>query len=141
MKLRIMDGDKEMTIIQVQYVLTVARYLNISRAAQSLFISQPALSSQIGKLEGELGYPLFVREAQGVQLTEEGRIFCENAQPVADAWSRLKTLTGPDRRQPLSHVRIGLDVRAIANDALNLTAAFFRAGSGEQGDLQYGPAP
>ena len=43
-----------MNINQIQYALTVARYKNFSKAAESLFLSQPALSLQIKKLEQEL---------------------------------------------------------------------------------------
>ena len=69
-----MEG-KPMTIMQVLYVLEVARRGNVSKAAENLFISQPALSSQIRRLEEELGCSLFHREPQGVTLTAAGRAF------------------------------------------------------------------
>ena len=50
-----------MTIAQVLYVLEIADCRSISAAAERQFISQSALSQQIQRLEGELGYPLFVR--------------------------------------------------------------------------------
>lgn len=78
-----------MTIAQVQYVLEVARCLNISRAAERLYISQSALSQQILRLERELGYPLFKRNVHGLQLTESGEGFCKEAQHVAEAWENL----------------------------------------------------
>ena len=58
-----------MNINQIQYALTVARYKNFSKAAESLFLSQPALSLQIKKLEQELGFSLFSRKAQWVTIT------------------------------------------------------------------------
>ncbi len=53
---------------------TVATLGNISRAADALFISQPAISKSINKLEEGLGVTLFSRTSRGVSLTEEGEI-------------------------------------------------------------------
>lgn len=54
---------------------TVAKSSNISAASQKLFISQPAVSKSIKKLEMQLGMELFIRNSRGVRLTEEGKIF------------------------------------------------------------------
>lgn len=54
---------------------TVANCKNISKAAEILFISQPAISKSIKKLEDALGIPLFIRNSRGVRLTNEGSIF------------------------------------------------------------------
>lgn len=59
---------------QIEIFLTVARYQNISRAAQELYISQPAISNWISKMEGACGIPLFKRTNRGVKLTPEGEI-------------------------------------------------------------------
>lgn len=52
----------------------VASHKNISKAAKDLYISQPAISKSITKLEQELGVTLFLRNSRGVTLTEEGEI-------------------------------------------------------------------
>lgn len=52
---------------------TVANFGNISKAAESLYISQPAVTQSIHKLEAELGGTLFYRVPKGVVLTEEGK--------------------------------------------------------------------
>lgn len=57
---------------QINYFLTAAELLNFTDAAKSLYISQPALSKQIGVLEKELGFPLFHRDRHHVELTPEG---------------------------------------------------------------------
>ena len=72
-----------MTIAQVLYVLEIADCRSISAAAERQFISQSALSQQIQRLEGELGYPLFVRTPRGLTLTAAGETFCREARPAA----------------------------------------------------------
>src|SRR5262249_21297848 len=61
---------------------------HFTRAAERLFISQPALSKQIRVLERQLGAPLFDRRADGVRLTPAGEALLPHARPVLDAWGR-----------------------------------------------------
>ena len=63
----------EINMRQIEVFLCAAKHQNISRAAEELFISQPALSKTISKLEKEIGSPLFHRGNRGVTLTDEGR--------------------------------------------------------------------
>lgn len=77
----------------------VAKEGSISRAANILFISQPAITLQIKKLESELGVSLFTRTKHGVVLTEEGNILFEYIKVAMDnitngenALSNLKNL-------------------------------------------------
>lgn len=86
-----------MTIAQVLYVLEIADCRSISAAAERQFISQSALSQQIQRLEGELGYPLFVRTPRGLTLTAAGETFCREARPVAEQWQRLCSAVKPGR--------------------------------------------
>lgn len=53
---------------------TVAHAGNISKAAKELYISQPAISKSIQKLEDGIGCKLFLRSSRGVTLTEEGEL-------------------------------------------------------------------
>lgn len=87
---------------------TVAEKGNISRAAKSLFISQPAISKSIQKLEENLGVTLFKRTSRGVSLTPEGQLLYRH---TSEAFSALKT--GEEllaRRQALgiAQLRIGV---------------------------------
>ena len=69
----------------LQYFLAVAREQSISAAAQSLHLSQPALSIQIKALKEEFGKQLLIRGAKGsrkVVLTEEGRILRQRAEEI-----------------------------------------------------------
>ena len=58
---------------QLEYFLAVAAHLNVTRAAESLHMAQPALSRQISALEHRLEVALFSREGQRLQLTDAGK--------------------------------------------------------------------
>lgn len=60
--------------------LSVAENKSISKAAASLFISQPAVSITIKKLEENLNTTLFIRKSKGVELTEKGRLLYDNVK-------------------------------------------------------------
>ena len=64
----------EQHLSQYKIFYEVAKAGNISKAAKELFISQPALSKSISKLEESLGITLFARNSRGVALTMEGEI-------------------------------------------------------------------
>lgn len=63
----------EINMRQIEVFLCAARHQNISKAAAELFISQPALSKTISKMEKDFGTPLFSRTNRGVMLTEDGK--------------------------------------------------------------------
>ncbi len=71
-----------MRLEQITYFLSVAEHGNITAAAKSLYISQPALSKQITLLEQEVGLPLFERQARGVVLTQAGVQFQKDLQNI-----------------------------------------------------------
>lgn len=65
---------------KVEKFLAVARCGSMSQAAKELYVSQPSLTTQIRKLEEEVGFPLFDRLPQGVTLTKTGSILYEAVQ-------------------------------------------------------------
>lgn len=68
----------------IHYVITVAESGSISAAARKLFLSQPALTKQISKLESQLGVKLFDRSKSPILLTEDGAVFLEFAIKYAE---------------------------------------------------------
>ena len=70
--------------------LAVAREGNVTRAARSLHITQPALSRQLADLERDLGCELLVREARGVTLTEEGVLLRKRAEEIVSLADRAE---------------------------------------------------
>jgi len=76
---------------EIQYVLTIAKEHSFSKASRQLFISQPALSQSIKRLENELNIPLFTRENNSVQLTAAGKIFVEEGYKIINLSTNLIT--------------------------------------------------
>ncbi|MBS4959198.1 MAG: LysR family transcriptional regulator [Clostridiales bacterium] len=83
-----------MTNLEIEAFLEIVRCGNISKAAESLFVTQPALSRRIRTLEGELGYSLFYRKRgiQSIELTQSGRLFIDLAQRYQSLWSDMQSL-------------------------------------------------
>ena len=71
-----------MELRHLRYFVAVAEHENVTRAALSLHVSQPALSQQIRDLEDVLGFALLERSAKSVRLTEAGRTFLPEAREV-----------------------------------------------------------
>ena len=64
-----------MDLLQLRYFLKLAEHQHVTKTANILHISQPALSSTIKKLENELGAPLFERNGRNIVLSAYGEIF------------------------------------------------------------------
>ncbi|WP_405950346.1 LysR family transcriptional regulator [Streptomyces prunicolor] len=71
----------------LRYFVAVAEELHFTRAAEKLYVSQPALSKQIRALERQLGAELFRRDRQGVALTAAGAALLPYAQRVLAVWA------------------------------------------------------
>ncbi|MBQ9582461.1 MAG: LysR family transcriptional regulator, partial [Synergistaceae bacterium] len=67
---------------QIDCVLEIAQTKNFNRAAENLFISQPALTYQIKLVEEEIGFKLFDRSSRGAVLTPAGEQFCTTLRNI-----------------------------------------------------------
>lgn len=73
-----------MTLTQLQYVVAIADTKSMNKAANDLFVSQPALSGAIKDLEVELATQLFIRTNKGIVLTTEGEEFLRYARQMVE---------------------------------------------------------
>ncbi len=81
-----------MTLIELKFVVAVAQERNFRRAAEKCFVTQPALSLGIKKLEEELGVMIFERSRTEVSLTEIGEKIVEQANVVLEQAASLKEM-------------------------------------------------
>jgi DNA-binding transcriptional LysR family regulator len=68
--------DIDLDLYKIFY--TVAKHKHMTKASEELYISQPAISQSIKKLEEQLGGTLFIRSNKGMELTSEGKMFFEH---------------------------------------------------------------
>ena len=96
-----------MTIQQLEGFAAVARHRSFTKAAEELFISQPALTKQLKELEKELSCVLFVRTTRSVQLTESGKLCLKYAKDVLKNMAELKAAVQEDTRRRFTLLRVG----------------------------------
>jgi len=96
-----------MELRHLRYFLAVAEERHFTRAAERVGIQQPPLSLQIRQLEEELGTPLFVRLSRGVELTEAGSAFMEEARQILERVEQAKTHIQRLSRGETGRIRIG----------------------------------
>ena len=77
--------ETESTLSSYHIFNAVAEAGNLSKAAKTLFISQPAISRAVSKLEQNLSVKLFIRGSRGVHLTEEGKLLYEHTKSAFDS--------------------------------------------------------
>ena len=80
-----------MTLQQIKYVLTIAEKNSMNKAAESLFISQPTLTSAVKDLETELGITIFKRTARGTAPTPSGEEFITYARQLYQQYELLSS--------------------------------------------------
>jgi DNA-binding transcriptional LysR family regulator len=92
----------------LRYFVAVAEDLHFTRAAERLFISQPALSKQIRALEQQLGAPLFDRSREGVRLTPVGTALLPHARRALAAWDRGREAAERAKRLQRATLVVGM---------------------------------
>ena len=104
--------ENGMEFYQLRSFVTIARENHLTRAAEKLHISQPAVSAHIKALEEELGQPLFVRSATGMRLTPAGEELCRQAEVILHEAKEFVRIGKDLLDRPVGTVRIGLNRNA-----------------------------
>jgi LysR family hydrogen peroxide-inducible transcriptional activator len=97
-----------MTLNELRYIVAVAQERNFRRAAEKSFISQPALSLAIQKLEQELDIKIFERGKNDVTVTPVGAEIVEQAQRAMEEVGRIRELARQGKDQLASTLRLGI---------------------------------
>src|SRR5215831_4349543 len=127
-----MDVDTRL----LRYFAAVAAEGNLTRAAERLFVSQPALTKQIKQLESQLGVRLFTRSRTGMTLTAAGQALADSAPAVLAGWDRALREAKAAASRAARVLRVGF-MSSAANEATQqIIAAFARRRPGWRVDLQ-----
>jgi LysR family hydrogen peroxide-inducible transcriptional activator len=97
-----------MTLSELRYIVAVAQERNFGRAAQRCFVSQPALSVAIAKLEDELGTRLFERGKSEIGITPVGVRIVEQAQRVLEESARIREIAQAGRNPLVGALKLGV---------------------------------
>ena len=85
-----------MTIIQLKYAIAVSEYKNFTLAAEKCFVTQPTLSMQIQKLEGELNIQIFDRTKKPIELTDIGSKIINQCKKIVGESEKMKDVVDQD---------------------------------------------
>lgn len=91
----------------LRYFVAVAEELNFTRAAKRLYVSQPALSRQIAKLERDLRLALLTRDRRTVELTAAGDELLERARRILADWDEARRVASDAAARSAAVLRIG----------------------------------
>ena len=96
-----------MTLTELQYIVALAQERHFGRAAERSFVTQPALSLAIKKLEEELGVTIFERRKHQAVLTPLGEQIVHQAQLVLEEVDQIKLLAAQGKNQLVGALRLG----------------------------------
>jgi DNA-binding transcriptional LysR family regulator len=127
-----MDVDTRL----LRYFAAVAAEGNLTRAAERLLVSQPALTKQVRQLESQLGVRLFTRSRAGMTLTEAGQALAGRVPGVLAGWDEAFRETRAAASSAARVLRVGF-MSSAANEATQqIIAAFAQRRPGWRADMQ-----
>lgn len=134
-----------MEIRVLRYFLAVARELSISRAADTLHITQPTLSRQLMDLENELGTQLIIRSSKKLSLTADGMLLKKRAEDIVSLADKTKAEFSSDDNLVTGDIYIGGGetdaMRLISRIATELRLEYpnvnYHIFSGDKEDIEY----
>jgi DNA-binding transcriptional LysR family regulator len=97
-----------MEIRHLRYFVAIAEERSFTRAAERLWIAQPGLSTQIRRLEAELGIQLFDRHSRGVDLTDAGEVFLQRARIALAAAEDVRSTGRQLESGMVGTIRLGI---------------------------------
>ncbi len=97
-----------MSLTELKFIVAVAQERNFRRAAEKCFVTQPALSLAVKKLEEELNVVIFERSRTEVKMTDIGEKIVEQAEKVLEETARLKQLADLGKNQLKGTLKLGL---------------------------------
>jgi DNA-binding transcriptional LysR family regulator len=115
-----------MELRHLRYFVAIAEERSFTRAAERLWIAQPGLSTQIRRLEAELGVRLFERHSRGVDLTEAGTLFLERARATLAAADAASSIGSDLKGGIAGTLRLGLATPARWKGTAALLERFAR---------------
>lgn len=103
----LLKGDALMDLLQLQYFIAIAECQHITKAAQSLRVSQPSLSNTLSRIENELGAKLFDRQGRNIVLNDYGKIVLAHAKTIFRELDNITTELDALREHQSRRIRIG----------------------------------
>ena len=113
-----------MADFRLQVFYTVASLGSFTKAAETLYITQPAVTKHIHELESELGIPLFERKGNSIQLTAAGQIVRNHAENIFDVYRQIEFEISTLKQQLSGRLRLGAST-TIAQYVLPPVLALF----------------
>ena len=130
-----------MDIRQLQYFLEVAKQKNMTKAAEILHVSQPALSKMVKNLEEELGMTLIIRSNKASEVTDAGFIVTEYAQKMIALLDEMHSTLSDLSNLQLGSIHIGIPPIAGSLFFPKVIAEFHAAFSNIKINITEYPAP
>ncbi len=134
---RIMGDASMITLHQLQVFAVVADETSVSRAADRLCVSQPAVSATLAALRKEIGVDLVARDGRGIALTDAGRTMFKYAQTVLglldEAVEEVRSATTDEERP----VRIATSSSLVSSVVAPILGTMRERRAGEGGDLPF----
>jgi LysR family transcriptional regulator, transcriptional activator of the cysJI operon len=115
LRLKVFSELADMELWQLRTFAAVAKNLHFTRAAEDLNLSQPAVSQQIKSLETEIGESLFLREKDGICLTQAGKTMYEHANKILDIADELKLEVSENKDVLAGEIILGAVTRGLGN--------------------------
>ncbi|MCI8726284.1 MAG: LysR family transcriptional regulator [Hungatella sp.] len=91
----------------MHYIYEVYKEMNFSRAARNLFISQPSLSAAVKKAEAQIGFPVFDRSSNPIQLTDLGREYIRSIETIMEVENSFQNYVNDMRELKSGSISIG----------------------------------